>query len=167
MIDFSGRSVTATARQTGIERITVPAGEFSCYRMEVLIETFLLKPPHGLLERGNAERQMVQSFSPFGDGFRHGGLFTCGLQQLHMDIVQFQKHGLHLLGGNVLGALRVKPDRLINAARGVGIAHGDGDMVEGGRVEIAGVQHLLQDGLGCGEGLGVLASFVLHAFIWD
>ena len=22
-------------------------------------------------------------------------------------------------------------------------------------------------GLGCGEGLGVLASFVLHAFIWD
>jgi hypothetical protein len=44
MIDFSGRSVTAIARQTGIERITVPAGEFSCYRMEVLIHTFLLSP---------------------------------------------------------------------------------------------------------------------------
>ena len=29
MIDFSGRSVTATAHQAGIERITVPAGEFS------------------------------------------------------------------------------------------------------------------------------------------
>jgi len=44
MIDFSGRSVTATARQAGIERITVPAGEFSCYRMEVLVHTFILKP---------------------------------------------------------------------------------------------------------------------------
>jgi hypothetical protein len=44
MIDFSGKSVTATARQVGIERITVPAGEFSCYRMEVLIHTFILRP---------------------------------------------------------------------------------------------------------------------------
>lgn len=44
MIDFSGRSVTATARQAGIERITVPAGEFSCYRMEVLVHTFILSP---------------------------------------------------------------------------------------------------------------------------
>ena len=44
MIDFSGKSITATARQAGIERITVPAGEFSCYRMEVLIHTFILSP---------------------------------------------------------------------------------------------------------------------------
>ena len=44
MIDFSGRSVTATARQAGIERITVPAGEFSCYRMEILIHAFILSP---------------------------------------------------------------------------------------------------------------------------
>ncbi|HME43898.1 MAG TPA: hypothetical protein VKF36_12480 [Syntrophorhabdales bacterium] len=44
MIDFSGESITATARQAGIERITVPAGEFSCYRMEVLIHTFILSP---------------------------------------------------------------------------------------------------------------------------
>jgi len=44
MIDFSGKSVKATARQAGIERITVPAGEFSCYRMEVLIHTFILSP---------------------------------------------------------------------------------------------------------------------------
>jgi hypothetical protein len=44
MIDFSGRSVAATARQAGIERITAPAGEFSCYRMEVLIHTFILSP---------------------------------------------------------------------------------------------------------------------------
>jgi len=44
MIDFSGKAVAATARQTGIEPITVPAGEFSCYRMEVLIDTFILSP---------------------------------------------------------------------------------------------------------------------------
>jgi hypothetical protein len=44
MIDFSGGSVSATARQAGIERITVPAGEYSCYRMEVLIHTFILSP---------------------------------------------------------------------------------------------------------------------------
>jgi len=42
MIDFSGESVTASARQAGIERITVPAGEFPCYRMEVVIHTFIL-----------------------------------------------------------------------------------------------------------------------------
>ncbi len=44
MIDFSGESITATARQTGIEHIAVPAGEFSCYRMEVLIHAFILSP---------------------------------------------------------------------------------------------------------------------------
>jgi len=44
MIDFSGRSVTATARQAGIERITVPAGQFSCYRMEVIIHASILRP---------------------------------------------------------------------------------------------------------------------------
>jgi hypothetical protein len=44
MIDFTGRSVSATARQAGIEHITVPAGDFSCYRMEVLVHTFILKP---------------------------------------------------------------------------------------------------------------------------
>jgi hypothetical protein len=35
MIDFRGRSVGATARQTGIERITVPAGDFLCYQIEI------------------------------------------------------------------------------------------------------------------------------------
>jgi hypothetical protein len=44
MIDFSGKSITATARQAGIERVTVPAGEFSCYRMEILIHTLILSP---------------------------------------------------------------------------------------------------------------------------
>jgi hypothetical protein len=36
--------VTATARQTAIERITLPAGEFSCYQVEVLVHTFILSP---------------------------------------------------------------------------------------------------------------------------
>lgn len=44
MIDFSGKSLAATARQIGIERIVVPAGEFSCYRMEVVIHIFILRP---------------------------------------------------------------------------------------------------------------------------
>ena len=44
MIDFSGRSVKASARQAGIERITVPAGDFSCYRMEIRIHILILNP---------------------------------------------------------------------------------------------------------------------------
>jgi len=44
MIDFSGRSVKATARQAGTEIVTVPAGEFSCYRVEVLVHAFILSP---------------------------------------------------------------------------------------------------------------------------
>jgi hypothetical protein len=44
MIDFSGKSAAATARQTGIERIEVPAGEFPCYRIEVLFHVLFLNP---------------------------------------------------------------------------------------------------------------------------
>ncbi|MGD0229204.1 MAG: hypothetical protein ABSC19_02450 [Syntrophorhabdales bacterium] len=44
MIDFSGTAVAATARQAGVERIAVPAGEFPCYRMEVLFHIFILSP---------------------------------------------------------------------------------------------------------------------------
>lgn len=36
MIDFSGRSSAATASQADIERIGVPAGEFTSYRVEIL-----------------------------------------------------------------------------------------------------------------------------------
>ena len=35
MIDFRGSSIEATARQTGVERITVPAGDFLCYQIEI------------------------------------------------------------------------------------------------------------------------------------
>jgi hypothetical protein len=44
MIDFSGKSAAATARQTGTERIEVPGGEFPCYRMEVLFHVHVLSP---------------------------------------------------------------------------------------------------------------------------
>ena len=37
-------SVRASARQAGIERITVPAGEFSCYRVEIRIHILILNP---------------------------------------------------------------------------------------------------------------------------
>ena len=44
MVDFSGKSAAAIARQTGIERIEVPAGEFRCYRMEVVFHVFIFSP---------------------------------------------------------------------------------------------------------------------------
>ena len=44
MIDFTGKAVAATARQTGVEHIALPAGEFTCYRMEVLCHLFILNP---------------------------------------------------------------------------------------------------------------------------
>lgn len=44
MIDFSGKSVAATARQTGVEPIEVPAGRFPCYRMEILFHVHILSP---------------------------------------------------------------------------------------------------------------------------
>lgn len=44
MVDFSAKSAAATARQTGVERVEVPAGEFLCYRMEVLFHVLLLNP---------------------------------------------------------------------------------------------------------------------------
>ena len=44
MVDFSGSSVTVTLRQTGIESITVPAGTFDCYRIEVTVEIPIFRP---------------------------------------------------------------------------------------------------------------------------
>ena len=41
---FLGKVGAATARQTGVERIEVPAGEFPCYRMEVLFHVLILSP---------------------------------------------------------------------------------------------------------------------------
>lgn len=44
MIEFSGKSIRATVRQTGTERISVPAGEFLCYRVEVRFHVPILNP---------------------------------------------------------------------------------------------------------------------------
>ncbi len=44
MIDFSGYSITVTVKMGGMETIIVPAGEFECYRMEVVVHIPILRP---------------------------------------------------------------------------------------------------------------------------
>ncbi len=43
-IDFSQQSVSGTVRQAGVEKIRVKAGEFECYRLEVIIHAFIFRP---------------------------------------------------------------------------------------------------------------------------
>jgi hypothetical protein len=42
MVDFSGQSVTVSIRNNGTELVNVPAGAFSCYRMEVKVRILFL-----------------------------------------------------------------------------------------------------------------------------
>lgn len=44
MVDFSGYAIPVTVRQAGIEKVLVPAGEFECYRMEIVVDIPLLHP---------------------------------------------------------------------------------------------------------------------------
>jgi len=44
LIDFSQQSISGTVRQAGVETIGVKAGEFECYRMEVIIHAFVFRP---------------------------------------------------------------------------------------------------------------------------
>jgi hypothetical protein len=44
MVDFSGLSTTVTLRHMGMESVTVPAGTFDCYKMEVTVEIPILRP---------------------------------------------------------------------------------------------------------------------------
>jgi hypothetical protein len=44
MIDFSGHSVFVNLRQAAVEKITVPAGTFECYRMEVVVQILIFRP---------------------------------------------------------------------------------------------------------------------------
>jgi hypothetical protein len=44
MVDFSQHSVSVTVRQAGVETIWVKAGEFECYRLEVIIHAFVFRP---------------------------------------------------------------------------------------------------------------------------
>jgi hypothetical protein len=59
MVDFSQHKVTVTVAQKGIETVTVPAGTFECYHLEVAVKVLILKarihfwiatqPPHFLV----------------------------------------------------------------------------------------------------------------------
>ncbi len=44
MVDFSGYAITVTVHQEGREKISVPAGEFECYRLVILVNIPVLKP---------------------------------------------------------------------------------------------------------------------------
>ncbi len=44
MVDFTGYTITVEVRNAGLEIITVPAGIFECYRMEVVVGIPLLHP---------------------------------------------------------------------------------------------------------------------------
>ncbi len=44
MVDFSGYAITVTIRQAGIEKVAVPAGEFECYRIEVVVDIPIFHP---------------------------------------------------------------------------------------------------------------------------
>jgi hypothetical protein len=44
MADFSGRTVAVLVHDAGVEKVSVPAGNFQCHRMEVVVDTFLIKP---------------------------------------------------------------------------------------------------------------------------
>jgi len=44
MVDFSGYSIGVTVLQEGRERISVPAGDFECYRLVTVVNIPVLKP---------------------------------------------------------------------------------------------------------------------------
>ena len=44
MVDFSRYSVTVNIQQTGVENVVVPAGEFECYCIEVVVNFFIIHP---------------------------------------------------------------------------------------------------------------------------
>lgn len=43
MVDFSQRDVTVTVQQKETETLTVPAGTFECYHLEVVVKVFIFK----------------------------------------------------------------------------------------------------------------------------
>ena len=44
MVDFSGYSTSVRVQKEGREKITVPAGEFECYRLVLVVNVPILKP---------------------------------------------------------------------------------------------------------------------------
>ena len=73
MVDFSGQSVTVSIRSQGTELVTVPAGSFECYRLEVGIGIAFLKatitywltknPPHFLVKHSGKKGPFTKSFT--------------------------------------------------------------------------------------------------------
>ena len=72
-IDFSQHSVSGTVRQAGVETIRVKAGEFECYRMEVIIHAFVFRPkitywitkmePHFLVKHRGKSGPFTQTYT--------------------------------------------------------------------------------------------------------
>lgn len=44
MVDFSQNSISGVVRQAEVETIRVIAGEFECYRMELIVHAFIFRP---------------------------------------------------------------------------------------------------------------------------
>jgi len=44
MVDFSGYAIQVTVRQAAMEKVVVPAGEFECYRVEVVVDIPIFHP---------------------------------------------------------------------------------------------------------------------------
>ena len=73
MLDFSGYSITVTVHQEAIEKISVPAGEFECYRLVAVVNIPVLKPkitywlgtqkPHFLVKHEGKRGPFTPSYS--------------------------------------------------------------------------------------------------------
>jgi hypothetical protein len=73
MVDFSGESVTVSVRNQGTEFVTVPAGAFPCYRMEVRVGIAFLKatitywltknPPHFLVKHRGKKGPFTRTYT--------------------------------------------------------------------------------------------------------
>ena len=44
MVDFSQHSISVTVNQAAVEDVRVPAGNFTCYRMEVIVDLVIFHP---------------------------------------------------------------------------------------------------------------------------
>lgn len=44
MVDFSGHTISVTVKNAGTEDISVPAGTFACYRMDVTVNLWFFRP---------------------------------------------------------------------------------------------------------------------------
>jgi hypothetical protein len=75
MVDFTGYSITVTVHQEGIEKISVPAGEFECYRLDIIVNIPLWKPkitywlgtqnPHFLVKHEGKRGPFTPTYTTF------------------------------------------------------------------------------------------------------